>query len=112
MSIDIRCNCYAIISKADKRAEIWRNVVGDDLRVPLKHPIPVNMNGPNGIMSFYEGDPSKLTKDQWTTLSLEMNKKFGVPLQLVIDDLKKGILPIKAENCTVFWCEHHSRLAL
>ena len=106
------CECYAIIRESDPRAELWRAIVGEDLRVPLKHPIPVNMKGPEGVLRFYEGDPSRLTKDQWTILSIEMNKKFRVALSSVIEDLQNGRLPIKADGCTISWCEHHSRLAM
>ena len=106
------CECYAKIRESDPRAEVWQAVVGVDLRVPLKHPIPVNMDGPEGPMQFYEGDPSRLTPDQWAQLSIEMNKKFKVPLASVIEDLGNGRLPIKADGCTISWCEMHSRLAM
>ena len=93
MSLREECDCYAKISESDTRAEVWLRVVGDSLRVPLKHPLSVKLEGPEGPMRFYEGDPSKLTKDQWTTLSIEMNKKFGISLESVIEDLKAGRLP-------------------
>lgn len=106
------CECYAIIQKNDPRAEIWRAVIGDGLRVPLKHPLPVNMDGPEGPMQFYEGDPERLTEQQWIDLAEEMNKKFGASVETVFDDLKNGRLPVRADGCTISWCSHHSRLAM
>lgn len=106
------CECYAKIRDNDPRAELWRAVVGNSLQVPLKHPITVKMDGPHGPMRFYEGDPSQLTKKQHNTLALEMKRKFGVPIDSVLIDLQNGKLPIKAEGCTVFWCEKHSRMVM
>lgn len=106
------CECYAKIAEDDPRAEIWRAIVGDDLQVPLKHPLPVNMDGPEGPMRFYEGDPSQLTKKQHNILALEMKRNFGVSIDSVLIDLQNGKLPIRAEGCTIFWCNLHSRIAM
>ena len=106
------CECYAIIRESDPRAEVWQAVVGADLRVPLKHPIPVNMDGPEGPMQFYEGDPSRLSEQQWIDLMVQMEKKFGAPRETVLQDLKKGRLPVRVDGCTISWCGHHSRLAM
>ena len=106
------CECYAIIRESDPRAEVWQAVVGADLRVPLKHPIPVNMDGPEGPMQFYEGDPSRLSEQQWIDLMVQMEKKFGAPRETVLQDLKDGRLPVRADGCTISWCELHSRIAM
>ena len=106
------CECYAIIRESDPRAEVWRPIVGDDLRVPLKHPIPVNMDGPEGPMQFYEGDPTRLSEQQWIDLMFQMEKKFGISREKVLQDLKDGNLPVKADGCIISWCEHHSRIAM
>lgn len=106
------CECYAIIRESDPRAALWQAIVGDGRRVPLKHPIPVNMDGPEGVMQFYEGDPSRLSEQQWIELMVQMEKKFGASREIVLQDLKDGILPVKADGCTISWCSHHSRLAM
>jgi len=105
------CQCWAKIREDDPRSEIWEKVV-EDRRIPLKHPLPVVMDGPEGPWRFYEGDPSKLTRKQHNILALEMKRKFGVPIDSVLVDLQNGRLPIKAEGCTVSWCSRHSRLAM
>lgn len=105
------CDCWVKIHESDPRAEIWKKIV-NDLKIPLKHPSIVTMDGPEGIMRFYEGDPSKLSKKQHNALALEMKRKFGVDVNSVLIDLQNGKLPIKADGCTVFWCSHHSRLAM
>jgi len=101
------CECYAVINERDERAEVWRQVVGRELRVPLKHPVPVRMDGPHGEMKFYEGDPSRLTKKQWYALADAMHIKFGIRWEEVIVDLRMGNLPIKAEGCVVSICHRH-----
>lgn len=106
------CECYAIIRESDPRAELWQAIVGEDLQVPLKHPLPVNMKGPEGVLQFYEGDPLRLSEQQWIDLAFQMEEKFGVSQETVFKDLKDGNLPVKADGCTISWCELHSRLAM
>jgi len=103
-----KCECYAAIAEQDPRAVVWRQVVGPELRVPLKHPLPVRMNGPHGEMVFYHGDPSRLTKKQWQQLADAMAGRFHISRESVIEDLRNGIIPIKAEGCVVSICQRHA----
>jgi len=87
---------------------VWRQVVGPRLQIPLKHPLPVRMDGPHGEMKFYVGDPSRLTKRQWQQLADVMAGRFGILREEVIEDLENGRLPIKAEGCIVSICQRHA----
>ena len=106
-----KCECWAKISDSDSRADIWRQIT-PDLKIPLKHPMPVNLDGPEGPMRFYEGDPERLTNEQHISIAEAMESKFGYRRDLVLQDLRNGNLPIKEDNVTVFWCALHTRLAL
>lgn len=101
------CECYAAINEQDSRAVVWRQVVGPELRVPLKHPLPVRMIGPHGEMRFYDGDPSRLTDEQQSKLIDLMSSLFNIERDQVSEDLRNGNLPIKAEGCVVSICQRH-----
>jgi hypothetical protein len=66
------------------------------------------MNGPYGEMTFYHGDPSRLTKEQWDCLADAMTAKFQIQRAAVIEDLENDRLPIKAEGCVVSICQMHA----
>lgn len=107
--VNAMCECYAVISEDDPRAEIWGKV-DPERRIPLKHPLYVKATeGQFQGMIFYEGDTSRLSLDQLQTISKEMERKFNIPAGEVLADLMKGILPVKTDNCTVFICELHFR---
>ena len=103
-----KCECYAVINEQDPRAVVWRQVVGPELRVPLKHPIMCRMQGPHGEMRFYEGDPSRLTDEQQRKLIDLMSSLFNIKRFQVAEDLRNGNLPVKAEGCVVSSCHMHA----
>ena len=103
-----KCECVAILSETDERAEIWKQVC-PDLRLPLKSPLPVlgKLNGEE--IKFYEGDPEKLDDFQKARLAELMAEKFGIDEKVIFESLKKGILPIRTDNVTVLICNLHLR---
>lgn len=103
-----QCECEATISQSDPRYDIWMKVVPEG-RIPLKHPIAqkAEAGGESGI--FYEGDPSRLTEDQKKTLADECSRKFRINASAIIEDLNKGILPIKGDNVIITICNLHVR---
>jgi len=94
------CECEAIISKEDPRYELWRQVV-PNAHLPIKHPIAKN--------GFYEGDPSRLTEEQIQLIATLCSKKFNITKEEILKDIRKGILPIKAENVSLSICDLHIR---
>jgi len=104
-----KCECYAILSENDERAEIWKQVCSD-LRLPLKHPLPVLAKNNDGEeLRFYEGDPERLDDFQKARISELMAEKFDLDEKAVFESLKKGIMPIRADNVTVMICNLHLR---
>ncbi len=104
-----KCECVAILSEKDERAEIWKQVC-PDLRLPLKSPIPIKGKGPDGEeYSFLECDTDRLTDFQKARLAELMAKKFGLDEKQTFDIIQKGELPIKDNNVTVMICGLHLR---
>jgi len=102
------CECVAILNEKDERAEIWKQVC-PDLQLPLKHPLPVLAKNNDGEeMRFYEGDPERLDDSQKARISELMAKKFDLDEKAVFESLKKGIMPIRADNVTVMICNLHA----
>lgn len=102
------CECYATVSKSDPRYEMWRKVDPEG-RLPLKHPLTKIVVCQQRRMTFYEGDPSRLSEDQKKTIVELMNKKFKVPKHVVAKELAEGVLPIRAANVNVSICNLHVR---
>jgi len=100
------CECYATVSKSDPRYDIWTKVDPGG-KMPLKHPLPVRSSCFPGL--FYEGDPSRLTKEQKQLIVELLSKKFKVPKKHVAEGLAEGVLPIRAANVNVSICELHVR---
>lgn len=104
------CECYAIISKEDPRAEIWKQVYPDG-SMPLKHPLQVkNSNFPDAL--FYVGDAERLSEEQKELMASLMAKKFKIPKEEVLHNLATGQFHIRSDNITVQICELHVRCML
>ena len=102
------CDCYAIISDRDPRSKMWKQIVPDG-KIPLKHPLTRRTRDGR---EFYEGDPSRLSEEQKRMLAELVSEKFGIPKEVILNDLRNGIMPILADNVIVHICEKHARCML
>lgn len=100
-----KCKCYAIIGKGDPRYEIWIKILGKP-EIPLKHPL-THKHPQFGVM--YEGDPQRLTTEQKERMADLLSEKFKIPREEVLTNLAKGVMAVKAENCSVAICNLHVR---
>lgn len=104
-STQSKCECYAIIDKVDPRHQIWMEVFGKP-QIPLKNPL-AKIHPQFG--AIYDGDPSKLTKQQKEKMADILSEKFGLLRKAVLSDLAKGNLAVKADNISISICELHMR---
>lgn len=102
------CECYAVIDSDNERVEIWRKVC-PDLRVPLKHPGLCKGTAAGEEIFMYEGDPDRMSGFQRARLAELFAEKFKISEMLAFEELKKGHLPVRAENVTVVICQLHSK---
>lgn len=92
------CKCYAKIDNTDPRVKIWQEIV-PNLEIPLKHPIRRD--------GFLSGDPDRLSVQQKTKLIELMVQNFPVTRGTILNDLLKGILPVKDQNIIISICREH-----
>lgn len=102
-----KCECYATVSKDDPRFPIWLAVAEN--RIPIKHPLEVKGKAGGHKGNFYEGDATRLTKEQKEIMSKLLARKFHITEKEVLTDFEKGMFPIRADNISLVICELHLR---
>lgn len=91
------------IRENSPRAKDWKWVFGS-LSIPLKSPLPVRADGPDGtLQQFYEVDVAKLSASQVERVVVHIAHKHELDADAVRRDLEDPThgLPILAEDIMV-----------
>jgi len=91
----------ATIRSSSPRAKEWEMVFGDTT-IPIKSPLPVENDGPDGREMFFFADVKRLSAAQRSRVITHISEKFSLPRSEVAKDLAgEHGLPIRAVDLVV-----------
>lgn len=93
------------INPDSERATWWREVYGS-LDVPLISPVPElgrfpDDDGNEAVKQFYKVDLDKLTDEQIQHTAEIASKKFDIPVDEILNDIRTTGIPILADDVSV-----------
>ena len=108
-----KCTCSVIISDPERKAR-FAGIFEND-HVPIKHPlIEGRAQTGNEVYEFYEAAVERFSEEQKRQIAARVAPVFHLSEQKILADMNNPDfkIPIKADSCSVFWCELHVRCAL